>query len=152
MYRILVPLDGSELARAVIPYIEELASKLQAEVILFQTMEPAYDIYDAGDGAVAVPYTKEEMEPLKGNAKEYLENIGSLLKEKGITTTSEVRVGKAADEIVKLADEIHADIVAMSTHGRSGISRWVFGSVADKVLRGANTPVLLVRAPGATTE
>jgi len=148
----LVPLDGSKESEAVIPYIEELASKLQTEIVLFQVMEPAYHTYAGGEGAVAVSYTKEEMEPLKANAKEYLEKIGNLLEEKGITTMSEVRVGKAADEIVKLADEIHADIVAMSTHGRSGISRWAFGSVADKVLRGANTPVLLVRAPGSATE
>ena len=57
------------------------------------------------------------------------------------------KVGEAADEIVKAADEINADIIAMSTHGRSGLSRWAFGSVTDKVLRGGNKPVLVVRAP-----
>jgi nucleotide-binding universal stress UspA family protein len=74
------------------------------------------------------------------------------LKNRGINARTEVAVGAAADEIIRFADEIQADIVAMSTHGRSGISRWAFGSTADKVLHAGNIPVLLVRAPVASTE
>ncbi|MBA7643518.1 hypothetical protein ES703_51249 [subsurface metagenome] len=74
------------------------------------------------------------------------------LKGKGITTSSEVRVGTAAEEIIKAADEAKADLVAMSTHGRSGFRRWAFGSVTDKVLRAGKVPVLMARAPKEIAE
>jgi len=144
----LVTLDGSKESEAVIPYIEELASKLKAEVILLQVLTPEYQIY----------YNirqLEQLESLRASAKDYIEKMEAQLKQKGITVRSEVReagMGTAAEEIIKLADEIQADVVAMSTHGRSGVSRWAFGSVADKVLHAGNTPLLLVRTPGAKTE
>jgi nucleotide-binding universal stress UspA family protein len=124
----LVPLDGSKEGEAVIPYIEELASRLKAEVILLQVGSP------------------------KADTEDYLEKVGGRLKGKGITTRFEVRVGDAAGEIIRFADEIDADLVAMSTHGRSGIGRWALGSVAERVLNAGNTPLLLVRAPGASTD
>ncbi len=124
----LVPLDGSKEGEAVIPYIEELASGLKAEVLLLQ------------------------VGPSKADTEDYLEKVSDRLKSKGITTRFEVRVGDAAGEIIKLADELNADLVAMSTHGRSGIGRWALGSVAERVLNAGNTPLLLVRAPGASTD
>ena len=150
--RALVPLDGSKESEAVIPYIEELASRLGAEVTLLQVLAIVYHVYVSGEAAVQVPYTEEEMKPLKASAESYLEKVGSGLKGKGVTTKCQVRVGAAGHEIIKLADEIGADIVAMSTHGRSGVGRLVFGSVAEKVVRTGNTPVLLVRTPGASVE
>jgi len=127
----IVALDGSEEGEAVLPYITELAARLQTEVTLLQVVAKHYRVY--------------------ADAEAYLEHISGLFKERGITTQSEVRMGAAAEEIIKLADETKADIVAMSTHGQSGISRWSIGSVADRVLHGGNTPVLLVRTPGAIT-
>ena len=80
-------------------------------------------------------------------AGEYLNKTGEALGNKGVTVTTEVRVGSAADEIVKLAEEINASFIAMSTHGRSGLSRWAFGSITDKVLRhGGRIPVAVVKA------
>jgi len=148
--RALVPLDGSKESEAVIPYIEELASMLGAEVTLLQVMAVVYHVYISGDAPAQVPYTEEEMKPLKASAESYLEKVGSGLRGKGVTTKCQVRVGAAGHEIIRLADEIGADIVAMSTHGRSGVGRLVFGSVAEKVVRTGNTPVLLVRTPGAS--
>jgi len=147
--KVLVPLDGSKEGETVIPYIKELASKVKAEVTLLYVMAQAYHLYTSENGAVQVPYRQEEMEPLKASAAGYLEKMASGLKDKGITAIAEIRVGSAAEEIIKLADETRADLVAMSTHGRSGISRWAFGSVADKVLHAGNTPLLLVRVPGS---
>ncbi len=140
----LVPLDGSKESEAAIPYIEELASRLKGEVVLFQVLAPTHYV-SAGETATQVPYTVEEMKPLKVSAGDYLKKVAGRLEGKGITTRSEVRVGSAAEEIIKLADELYVDMVAMSTHGRSGVSRWAFGSVADKVLHAGNTPLLLVR-------
>ena len=148
----LVPLDGSKESEAVIPYIEELASKLKAEVVLFQVVAQAYQIYPAGDPGVQVPFTEEQMKPLKASAEKYLEEVVSRLKGRGVTTRFEVRIGDAAEEIINLADELRTDLVAMSTHGQSGVRRWNYGSVADKVLHAGNTPLLLVRTPGASTK
>jgi len=121
----LVPLDGSVRSQAVIPYIKELASKLKTKLTLFQAIPQNNHFYT--------------------EAESYLAGIGTLLKDEGISTRYVVRVGAAADEIINLADELNVDMVAMSTHGRSGISAWALGSVAQKVLLGGNTPLLLVR-------
>lgn len=148
----LVPMDGSKEGETVIPYIENLASKLGAEITLLQVVAIAYHVYISGDAPAQVPYTLEEMEPLKAGAASYLEKMASSLKERGVAVKCEVRVGAAGQEITSLAEEINADVVAMSTHGRSGVGRWVFGSVAERVVRSGSTPVLLVRAPGARAE
>jgi len=142
--KVLVTLDGSKESEAVIPYIEELASKLKAEVILLQVLTPEYPTYNISQ--------LKQLEQARTSAKDYIEKMEAQLKQKGIAVRSELRerlTGGAAEEIIKLADEMNADVVAMSTHGRSGVSRWAFGSVADKVLHAGNTPLLLVRTPGA---
>ena len=152
MDKVLVPLDGSKESEAVIPYVEELASKLDGEVVLLHVAAPAYPVYIMPAEPFQIPFSEEEVGLLRAKAKAYLEELGSALKGKGIKTTSEVGFGGAADEIIRIADEIGADLVAMSTHGRSGISRWAFGSTADKVLHAGDTPVLLVRASSDSTD
>jgi len=147
--KIIVPLDGSPASEAVIPYVGELADKLKAEVILFQAMAHLYHLTTTGKVIIQVPYTEKETEQLKANTMLYLEKAGERLKAKGIPMRAEVTVGDPAEEIINLADKTGADLVAMSTHGRSGIARWALGSVADKVLHAGNTPLLLVRASGA---
>ena len=119
----LLPLDGSKESEVAIPYVAELASRLGISVVLLQVLAIGY----------------------KALAEDYLEKIGAQLKQKGVTVESRVMYGEAATEIINLAAEIHADVVAMSTHGRSGIGRWVLGSVAERVLYEGNTPLLLVR-------
>ncbi len=121
----LVTLDGSVRSQAVIPYIKELATKLKTKLTLFQAVPQNSHFY--------------------AEAESYLAGIGSLLKSEGVRTRHVVRIGAAADEIINLADELNVDMVAMSTHGRSGISAWALGSVAQKVLMGGNTPLLLVK-------
>ncbi len=147
----LVPLDGSKESEAIIPHIEELGSTLKAEVVLLHVMSPTYFVYSIPGETVQMPFTPEDMERFKEKAEHYLETVIAALKNRGINVKAEVSVGAAADEIIRFADEIQADIVAMSTHGRSGISRWAFGSTADKVLHAGNTPVLLVRTPDGST-
>ena len=142
----LVPLDWSKESEAVIHYIEELASELKVAVTLLLVAEQPYHVYSAGEGLVRVHYTEDEIKQLKASIEGYLEKLASRFYGRGIATKCEVRVGVPAEEIIRVAEEIHADLVAMSTHGRSGIGRWVFGSVAEKVLHEGNTPLLLVRA------
>ena len=149
--RILVPLDGSKVGEAALPYVEELVSRLspevKAEVTLFQAVSSRVYYIVAGEASAPIPYTEEEMEQIKRKAMDYLDNAGEGLRSKGAIVKVKVAVGKADEEITKAADEIGVDLIAMSTHGRSGLSRWAFGSVTAKVLRGANKPVLIVRAP-----
>ena len=100
-----------------------------------------------GEEAVRSPYTSQEIEQMKKKASQYLTEAGAALRVKGATTSVRVEVGNAAEEILKVADELKVDMIAMSSHGRSGLSRLAFGSVTDKVLHGSNRPVLVVRAP-----
>jgi nucleotide-binding universal stress UspA family protein len=146
--KIVVPLDGSKESEAVIPCVTWLATGLGAEVVLFQAMAGGFHTITA-KGYNYTIYPEQQMASDKAFAEDYLSLVGEQFKDKGITLNSEVRVGDAAEEIIEFADSLEADMVAMSTHGRSGISRWVIGSVAEKVLREGNRPLLLVRAPGA---
>jgi len=145
--KMLVPLDGSEEKEVIIPYIKELASRLNTEVILFRVVEQEYKFYEGADDFSHIPFSEKEMQPIRVNAKRYLEEVGSTLKDKRITLRYEVRVGSPAREIVKFAEEIGVDIVAMSTSARSGISHYASGSIVDKVVHDGNTPVFLVRIP-----
>ncbi|MFC1914200.1 universal stress protein [Chloroflexota bacterium] len=152
--RILVPLDGSKVGEAALPYIEDLFSKIKpevkVEVTMLQVVSSLTHYVVAGEASVPVPYTDNEIEALKKRAFDYLKQAGELLKGKGAVVKTRVSIGRAADEIIKAAEETKADLIAMSTHGRSGISRWAFGSVTDKVLQAGVVPILTVRAPKET--
>jgi nucleotide-binding universal stress UspA family protein len=143
--KLLVPLDGSKASEVVIPHVSELASKLKAEVVLFQVVAPSYFVYAIPGEAVLQPHSPEDLQNMIEHSKFYLDKVGAEFRDKGIETTSEVGIGGPAEEIIRIADEMHVDMVAMSTHGHSSISLWAFGSNADKVLHAGNTPVLLVR-------
>ena len=150
--RIVVPLDGSKVGEAALPYVEDIVSKLspevKAEVILLQVLAPASISTVSGRTPGDVSYTMQEMEATQEKAVEYLNQIGETLRSKGVTVTIKLAIGDAADHIVKVAEETKANLIAMSTHGRSGFSRWAFGSVTDKVLRReGRIPIAMVRAP-----
>ena len=123
--RVLVPLDGSLGSRSVIPYISELASRLDMELTLIQVVQRNNHGY--------------------ANAEAYLQNERTKLQVQGITTVCDVRVGNPADVIIELADELSVDLVAMSTRGQTGAKLWSLGSVAQKILLGGSTPLLLVK-------
>ena len=152
--RILIPLDGSKLGEAALHYVEDMVSKMSsekmAEITLLQVITTLrHDVHVSGGtaGTITVPYNESELEGIKTNALKYLDNVGANLKNKGMAVSSKVVTGQdPADEIIKVEQEVNADLVAMSTHGRAGISRWAFGSVTDRVLRGGKVPVLMVRA------
>jgi nucleotide-binding universal stress UspA family protein len=143
--KVLVPLDGSKASEVVIPHISELASKLKAAVVLLQVVAPSYFVYAIPGEAVLQPHSPEDFQNMIEHSKFYLDKISAEFMDKGIETTSEVGIGGPAEEIIRIADEMQVDMVAMSTHGHSSISLWAFGSNADKVLHAGGTPVLLVR-------
>ena len=154
--RILVPLDGSKVGEAALPYVEELISKLSPEVkieiTLLQVVSSLPHFVVAGEAGFQIPYTEQELEQNKRKALDYLEQAGRGLESKGATVKIRVGSGIPADEIIRVADEMDVDLVAMSTHGRHGISRWAFGSVTDKVLQAGHKPVLVVRPSKETAK
>jgi nucleotide-binding universal stress UspA family protein len=143
--KLLLTLDGSEVSEASIPYAVELASRLGAEVVLLRVMGMSYGTFSSEGEAFVAYYSEQQMEADKALAKDYLENMAGRLKQKVVTVETQVKFGDAAEEIISFASEIHADLVVMSTHGRSGVGRWVFGSVTEKVLYEGYAPLMLVR-------
>jgi nucleotide-binding universal stress UspA family protein len=137
--KILAPLDGSSESEITLPYIEELSLSLKADVTFMQVLQlENLIINDIG---------LKETEKIKAAAQEYLEKITSSLKEKGINAQYVLldTRGTIANEINTYTARNYIDLVVMATHGRSGPSRWVLGSVAEKVLNEGNTPIMLVR-------
>src|SRR5512136_1815137 len=145
MYKkILVPLDGSEMAKKAVAHAEKLAKIFDSDIILFQVV-PFMPIY--GSPELVTPLMVDEKQ--KEVAERYLVSVGQELEKREIKVTTMVKTGQqVALEIIDYAKESGADLIVMCTHGRSGITRWVLGSVAIKVLTRAETPVLLLRAKG----
>lgn len=144
MYRkILVPLDGSKVAEGVLPHAKALAYSEGAELILLTVGGNPGD-YLFSDPGLA----NEELKKLAERSKKYTGDIESQLKAAGFRVSVLLREGPVADVILRVAEEIQADVIAMSTHGRTGPARWLLGSVADRVVRSSKVPVLLIRAKG----
>lgn len=155
MYKkIMVPLDGSKLAECVFPHVETVVKGCQSpEVLLVQAVEP-----------IAIPYGKEaakieSVEELKAfethhksDAEKYLKEVSGHFGKAGINAKTHVVYGKAAEALADFATKNKVDLVVIATHGRSGISHWVMGSVAERLLRSVCAPVLMIRAPGCGLE
>jgi len=152
MYRrILVPLDGSKLAECALPYAEALARGCDTEkVVLVSVTERlhGYRAFDDPSQPLGQRLAPEAFGKKEKQAQRYLGRIAKEMEAKGIKVSTEVLLGDPAEEIVIYAKHPGCDIIVMSSHGRSGVSRWAHGSVADKVLRGSPVPVLMIRAPG----
>jgi len=131
MYKkILVPLDGSELAEKALDHAEKLAKPFDAEIILFQVV-PLVSIYAAAE--FVTPFVVDEKQ--KEAAQRYLTNLAEELKKRGFRVTAKLKAGSlVAADIIDFAKESRVDLIVMCTHGHSGITRWALGSVAHKVL------------------
>jgi nucleotide-binding universal stress UspA family protein len=142
---VAVPLDGSSMAETVLPHVEKLAELLSLEVVLLRVVRMVPWAYGAHE---RVPMdTTEIEEALEVEAREYLEAVKTRLAAKGIRCRVEVLHGVPWDKVVNFAGKTNDTMVAISTHGRSGITRLVMGSVADMLIRSLETPVLVVRPP-----
>ncbi len=144
MYRkLLVPLDGSPFAEAALAHARTLAECTGAEIALLRVaVQPIYEY--AGTEPVLFQAIREDTEV---EASKYIQRIADELTADGFKVTAESCTGPVAETILEYAQEIRADLIVMSTHGRSGLARWFIGSVADKVVRAAILPVLLARPP-----
>lgn len=146
MYKkILVPLDGSELAEKVLPHVTSMATAFGAELSLVTVVELSFGL--AGAKLEAIPAVAAESKAAqKAEAMIYLQKVQQSLKVQGVQTTAAALEGDVASEIITYAEQQGCDLIAMATHGRSGIGRFIMGSIAEKVVRGAIKPVLLIRA------
>jgi nucleotide-binding universal stress UspA family protein len=151
MYRkILVPLDGSELAECVLPHVEAIAKGCQVTDIVFVRVAEPVQVPVAGTDYT---FTDEDWRRIetehRSAAEEYVKQLPNRLKYEGVGVQAETLTGGTAAEVIAdYATKKEVDLIIIATHGRSGVSRWVWGSVADRVLRSACVPVLMVRAPG----
>jgi nucleotide-binding universal stress UspA family protein len=135
--RILVPLDGSTLAEAVLPHAEALAKSLGAELVL---MRVAFTHVFPGADPIQAQVTVVQ------EAEDYMSGLAKRLQEKGVRAEAKVRYGDPVEEILDHVAWNHIDLIAMATHGRTGLTRVVMGSVAEHVLRRTPVPMLLIRA------
>ena len=149
MYQhIMVPLDGSELAECVLPHVRTIVEGCNVvKVTLVRVIEPFHI-----RGGIEVRIPPEERQKLEehsiDHAREYLEKIAESLREEGVAAQSEVLHGDVVDKLIEYANTNGVDLIIISTHGRSGIGRWVWGSVTDRILRASCVPITMIRAPG----
>ena len=142
--RVLVPLDGSEVGESIMPFILQIAGPLDMTVVLVRVLEPAPPM-----AVEDTRYFPGDLAELQRDAEDYLAAVAAGLRARGVDVTWETRVGRPDTEILAAARSAGADLIAMSTHGRSGVRRLLFGSVAEQVLRQADVPVFLIREHGA---
>jgi nucleotide-binding universal stress UspA family protein len=140
-HKILVPLDGSELAETALPHARLLASSTGAELVLIRVCVPRF-VNTPGNGGAVVQESGDRAE-----AELYLQEWQSRLRANGITASYQVSAGNVADAISNQARVDDTDLIVMSTHGRTGTQLWAYGSVAYSMLKVAPCSVLVVRTP-----
>lgn len=156
----LVPLDGSEMSEAVVPYAEDMAKCYDAGVILLQVVptpqdratgslfQPSLAVPGSSDDMVVAShplYRDQEMESARAAVERALSGTRRRLLDAGIDARIVVLFGRVADKIVEYAEKEGVDLIIMSTYGRTGLGRWAFGSVTKRVMRATSVPVLLIR-------
>jgi nucleotide-binding universal stress UspA family protein len=145
MYKtILTPLDGSKRAEAILPHVVELARRYEAEVVLLEVIE--FTALVVGPDAAYAEHYQETFEQQAKEAEAYLAGVQKQLQQKGIKTRTRVGHGPAVDEIIKAAEAEKVDIIALASHGRTGLSRVFYGSAAAGVLHRVDRPLLLIRS------
>lgn len=149
--KVLVPLDGSKLAECVVEHVKSIATGCQVPtVVLLRVVEsfspPPY--FNLRHEMAAEDTYRDAKETAEAQAKNYLSEMAERLKAKGIAVENDMAYGLPADEILNYAEQKQVDLIVMSTHGRSGISRWFSGSVTQKVVGQSLIPVLIVPPRG----
>ena len=145
MYKtILVPLDGSKRAEAILPHVEELAQRYDARVIFLQVVEPISFV--EGPGGAHMALHQQELERRTREAETYLAGLQGEFREKGIRAQACTVYGPVVEAILRTAEREGAHLIAMASHGRSGLSQVFYGSVAAGVVHRVDRPLLLIRS------
>jgi nucleotide-binding universal stress UspA family protein len=145
--KILVPLDGSKRAEAILPYVQELARRFDAHVIFLRVVEPVPVPVSVTSGiAPSVELMQEAVDRQAREIDNYLSALKGEFRELQIKTDTEIVYGSTVNEIVDAASREGVDLIAIGSHGRTGLSQVFYGSVATGVLHKAMCPVLVIRA------
>ena len=144
--RILLPLDGSEAGEAAITRVKELKSRLEAEVVLLEVVPESQDLRTIG-GIDHILYPEQEIETFKKEAKANLDKVYKRLQRGKGELKVEIRTGEVSKEILNYAKKRKVSLIAIASHGHSGMTKWVFGSTAQKIISDSPIPVLVVKAP-----
>ena len=149
MYRkIMIPLDGSELAECVLPHVEAITNGCGVPEVVFVRVVEHVDLQPDWDYAADKELRQSMDAEIRARAEDYLREIASRVNYQGAKVNTMVISGKAAESLSDYAQESDTDLIVIATHGRSGVSRWIWGSVADRLLRSSKVPVLMVRPAG----
>jgi nucleotide-binding universal stress UspA family protein len=149
--KIMVPLDGSKLAECVLPHVEALTKGPVKEVEFIRIFEP-FQMPSGADFTISEKDAAKIDAENKAEEEKYIQGIVKVAQKAGVKVSGKVikRSEGIAEDLANYASKSGSDLIVIATHGRSGPSRWVWGSVADRVLRSSCVPVLMVRAPGCT--
>ena len=150
MYKhIMVPLDGSKLAECVLPHVIAITNGCKTgRVTLVRVCEPLH-LFGGVESRLSPEERKQLEEDDRKHSKEYLDRTAQKLKESGVSAETEVLQGNVAEKLIDYETRNGVDLTVIATHGRSGVSRLFLGSIAERLLRNATVPVLMVRAPGS---
>lgn len=149
--KILAPLDGSELSECSLQHVKAIATGCQVpEVVLLRVVEPIHsqELVAYAEASIDIDKVFREMHDA---AQKYIGKLTADLKKGGLNVQGVVTTGWPAQLILDYAVDSKVDLIIMSTHGRSGVTRWLMGSVADKVVRHSPVPVLTISPPGCRT-
>jgi nucleotide-binding universal stress UspA family protein len=143
---ILVPLDGSKRAEAILPHVEELAQRYDATVVFLQVVVPVPMSVMPGDAYLPL---EKQFNRRTEEVESYLFGQEGVFREKGLKTKARVVHGPVVEEIINAAEQEEADLIAIASHGRSGLSQVFYGSVAAGVLHRVDRPLLIIRSRGS---
>ena len=148
----MVPLDGSELAECVMPHVEAITTGCKITDVVFVRVVNPVQLPASVPARGEFRFTETERQQLyeqhKQAAEAYLKRMVASTRLEGVVLSYEVLEGKVADTLAQWAEKNGVGLIIIASHGRSGVSRWIMGSVADRIMRSACVPVLMVRAPG----
>lgn len=143
---ILVPLDTSELSERALEVAKQIVAP-DGRITLLSVVEPPIAPYIVSSAVYPVPFDYEQLhEEQRKHAREYLERLLKRVRETAPLSDFSVRIGSPAEVILEVAKDVQPDAIVMSTHGRSGLGRWIFGSVTQKVLSATPCPVMVIPA------
>ena len=150
--KVMVPLDGSELAECVLSHVKALAAVSHPGGITFVRVVEPFSLPTVTGFDISADMVQRIEDEQRSQAEKYLQRIIERFDKDSVSTRAELLYGFAAEALADYASKNAVDLIVIATHGRSGISRWVWGSVADRLLRSACAPIMMVRAPGSAPE
>jgi nucleotide-binding universal stress UspA family protein len=145
---ILVPLDGSKRSEEILPYVEKLALGFDSKVVFLQVVQAVFVYGSPQDYFTTLTVEEANIETLKRESENYLSSLQGEFREKGIQATFIVIEGPVVQMIINVAEREAADLIAMASHGRTGLARVFYGSVAAGVLHQVDRPLLMIRSEG----